>query len=473
MDSGHRIVSKIVAIFAVAFFLLPCVGFSAFQFDGTINSQMYIQNTGGMNPGTAPYTIAFWVKEVDASTAHILIRNWDGSGAWSSTWQISTESATGRVVAMRADGVGIVTGTTNVCDGNWHHIIVQRESDRKRHLYVDGAEEGTAAVDSAEYSYVCPWWIGASRDNDRAMSSGALMEDIRVWSGSFLSNAQIATLYNSGAGTRASINSETVWWKGGSAHDSAHSYDLALGSTTTFSTITHIPRLPETSSCWDSEDCTTGYCVHNICRSSSTYCGDTFCDAGENCSLCQLDCGTCSQSPTTPTGPETTPVGQQPSQQQPISETILLFGITIVTIICALILVMSRGRHFRGSRLPHRNLGRSRSYKQYHAYIFGIASLICGILIFLLPVPFPFQLIFIVSAIGLAVMGRHWKYSKIGLAVGIVGLLLFIFALAVGMLVEKYGAPTASFIMSIGGLFVFGILLLASWIAVERYIRHR
>ena len=289
----NRNISKLSLIAILFACLFSQIGFSSFQFDGTVNSQMYIQNTGGMNPGTAPYAIAFWVKEVDASTAHILIRNWDGSGAWSSTWQISTEAGSGRVSAYRADGVGMVTSTTNICDGNWHYIVVQRESDRKRHLYVDGVAEGTAIVDSAEYSYVCPWWIGASRDNDRAMSSGALMEDIRVWSGSFLSNAQIASLYNSGAGTRASINSETVWWKGGSAQDSAHSYDLTLGPTTTFSTITHIPRLPETSSCWDSDDCTTGYCVHNICRSSSTYCGDTFCDAGETCSSCKQDCGAC------------------------------------------------------------------------------------------------------------------------------------------------------------------------------------
>jgi len=29
--------------------------------------------------------------------------------------------------------------------------------------------------------------------------------------------------------------------------------------------------------------CAGGYCVHNICRSASTYCGDGYCDTGESC----------------------------------------------------------------------------------------------------------------------------------------------------------------------------------------------
>jgi len=37
--------------------------------------------------------------------------------------------------------------------------------------------------------------------------------------------------------------------------------------------------------------CTNGYCVHNFCRSASTYCGDGYCDSGESCTA---DCGTSS-----------------------------------------------------------------------------------------------------------------------------------------------------------------------------------
>src|SRR3989338_1972169 len=38
--------------------------------------------------------------------------------------------------------------------------------------------------------------------------------------------------------------------------------------------------------------CTGGYCVHNICRASSTHCGDSYCDSGETAASCSADCGT-------------------------------------------------------------------------------------------------------------------------------------------------------------------------------------
>jgi len=43
-------------------------------------------------------------------------------------------------------------------------------------------------------------------------------------------------------------------------------------------------------SCTFNWQCSGGYCVHGICRSSSTYCGDGYCDTGEDCSNCEVDC---------------------------------------------------------------------------------------------------------------------------------------------------------------------------------------
>jgi len=48
--------------------------------------------------------------------------------------------------------------------------------------------------------------------------------------------------------------------------------------------------------CSWNEDCAEGYCVHDYCRSESTYCGDNYCDEydsqnPENCGNCPQDCG--------------------------------------------------------------------------------------------------------------------------------------------------------------------------------------
>lgn len=43
-------------------------------------------------------------------------------------------------------------------------------------------------------------------------------------------------------------------------------------------------------SCSDASECSGNYCVHSICRSSSTYCSDSYCDTGENCPSDNASC---------------------------------------------------------------------------------------------------------------------------------------------------------------------------------------
>jgi len=50
-------------------------------------------------------------------------------------------------------------------------------------------------------------------------------------------------------------------------------------------------KLPDGEACSSNDECLNGYCVHGICRSSSIYCGDGYCDTGEDCSSCSSDCG--------------------------------------------------------------------------------------------------------------------------------------------------------------------------------------
>jgi len=54
-----------------------------------------------------------------------------------------------------------------------------------------------------------------------------------------------------------------------------------------------VGALADGSSCSANNQCSGGYCVHNICRSNSVYCGDAYCDAGESCWGCVGDCGVC------------------------------------------------------------------------------------------------------------------------------------------------------------------------------------
>ncbi|MBN2518415.1 MAG: hypothetical protein JXB14_06205 [Candidatus Altiarchaeota archaeon] len=56
------------------------------------------------------------------------------------------------------------------------------------------------------------------------------------------------------------------------------------------------------SNCESNLDCLEGdYCVHGFCRNTPVFCGDNYCDSGENCANCESDCScednyTCSNS---------------------------------------------------------------------------------------------------------------------------------------------------------------------------------
>lgn len=54
-----------------------------------------------------------------------------------------------------------------------------------------------------------------------------------------------------------------------------------------------ITKLVDGESCSLDEECLNGYCVHGICRSAPTYCGDGYCDhnLGERWTNCWEDCG--------------------------------------------------------------------------------------------------------------------------------------------------------------------------------------
>jgi PGF-pre-PGF domain-containing protein len=65
-------------------------------------------------------------------------------------------------------------------------------------------------------------------------------------------------------------------------------------STTYFATVA---LLTNGASCTIASQCSGSYCVHLICRGSSIYCGDGYCDSGETTVSCSLDCGTSSGGP--------------------------------------------------------------------------------------------------------------------------------------------------------------------------------
>lgn len=65
--------------------------------------------------------------------------------------------------------------------------------------------------------------------------------------------------------------------------------DFSLAYTSTSLLSTTLTKANGVS-CSSASECAGGYCVHSICRSAITYCGDNYCDSGEDSSTCVTDC---------------------------------------------------------------------------------------------------------------------------------------------------------------------------------------
>jgi hypothetical protein len=112
------------------------------NFDGTDDYVEIPAFTGVTGP--APRTCTAWIKTTTLSKQ---ILSWGASQA-GAKWVIRIDE-TG---ALRAEVQGgYIFGTTNIADGNWHHIAVVLDNDgisdiRNAQLYVDGQPETIAAI---------------------------------------------------------------------------------------------------------------------------------------------------------------------------------------------------------------------------------------------------------------------------------------------------------------------------------------
>jgi len=63
------------------------------------------------------------------------------------------------------------------------------------------------------------------------------------------------------------------------------------GNLTSFSSFGLGGLKTNGQSCTANANCSSGHCVHNVCRVSLPYCGDGYCDIGESNANCPSDCG--------------------------------------------------------------------------------------------------------------------------------------------------------------------------------------
>ncbi len=121
---------------------------NALRFDG--NGHFASTSHAGLG-GSSPRTVAFWLRLPipQAGSPRNCMLGWGASGArtkWEMLW--NQDEWTGQMGALRLEfGQGYVVGSTNLKDGQWHHVAIvyhgEEVADVTTHikLYVDGRLE--------------------------------------------------------------------------------------------------------------------------------------------------------------------------------------------------------------------------------------------------------------------------------------------------------------------------------------------
>ena len=122
-------------------------GGSSLYFDGT-GDYLYSANTQAAFLGTGDFTIECWLKTSSTGSYKSILVPAD---VYSISGFYNFIVRSDNTIALeQGGGSTLVQSTTQVTDGNWHHVAACRSGTTTR-IFVDGVLEGTLSSDT--YSY--------------------------------------------------------------------------------------------------------------------------------------------------------------------------------------------------------------------------------------------------------------------------------------------------------------------------------
>ena len=152
-------------------------GYSAY-FDGSTGTKL---TTPSSFDFSGAYTVEYWVNTTDGMSVNT-VDNTFGDQLYLQVY-VNTSTGTANHRSRTSNTVyNTVTGTTDLRDGQWHHIAAVRDSSGNMTLYVDGVSEGTSITDSTNLGTNQKITIGAFDYENTAFDGWrtAYVRDFRV-----------------------------------------------------------------------------------------------------------------------------------------------------------------------------------------------------------------------------------------------------------------------------------------------------
>jgi len=189
--------------------LVPGIIGQAYQFDDTPDHNTYIVTDSSFDPGTGPFAVSVWFKTDQTDPAGWIFSTHNTDNWYAPTYALMMERD-GTLTFRTNDGPmlhrqDLHSENFGWNDGQWHHVVIERDTNGRKDLWVDGSLEASEYYSSQ--NIICgsqPLTIGGNAYNnwpaDRSFQG--IVDDLRIYEG-VLSEDDIRNLFAQGVPEQA------------------------------------------------------------------------------------------------------------------------------------------------------------------------------------------------------------------------------------------------------------------------------
>lgn len=151
------------------------------------------------------YSLQSWIKTTIITNTNAQIFCNDSPTLSKRIWQFGLAAGTTSqsIRFIRFDSTNTlvtnISGTTQVNDGLWHHVICTFDSAVGSKVYIDGTSNASDAVTTANGNAAAVALFGGIDSGSTSAFWNGTLDEIAIWNRT-LSSTEVTSLYNSGAG---------------------------------------------------------------------------------------------------------------------------------------------------------------------------------------------------------------------------------------------------------------------------------
>ena len=184
--------------------LVPGIIGQAYEFDDNPDHHTYIVTNSSFEPGTGPFTISVWFKTDKVAGEHYIFSTHNNDNWYAPTYSLrilrdgSLVFRTNDAPKLRRQD--LISEDGQWFDGQWHHVVVERDTDGRKDLWVDGSLEASEYYSTQNIT--CgghPLTIGGNAYDNWSFgrSFAGAIDDLRIYEG-VLSEDEIRGLFAQG-----------------------------------------------------------------------------------------------------------------------------------------------------------------------------------------------------------------------------------------------------------------------------------